>query len=48
MRFFRELTFYLFLAIIALFVLRHFFADNQSPQNLTWDEFWPRLKQTRS
>ena len=44
MRFFRELTFYLFLAIIALFVLRHFFADNQSPQNLTWDEFLAKVE----
>ena len=44
MRFFRELTFYLFLAIIALFVLRHFFAENQSPQNFTWDQFLAKVE----
>jgi cell division protease FtsH len=44
LRFFRELTFYLFLAIIALFALRHFFAENQSPKNFTWDEFLARIE----
>ncbi len=44
MRFFRELTFYLFLATIALLVLWRFFGENQTPQEFTWDQFLAKIE----
>lgn len=44
MRFFRELTFYLFLATIALLVLWRFFGETQAPQEFTWDQFLAKIE----
>jgi cell division protease FtsH len=44
LRFFRELTFYLFLAIVLLFALRQFFGENKAPKNFSWDEFLAKVE----
>ena len=44
MRFFRELTFYLFLATIALLVLWRFFGETQAPEEFTWDQFLAKIE----
>lgn len=44
MRFFRELSFYLLLATIALIVLWRFFGDPQTVERLTWDQFLEKIE----